>query len=326
MVRYILKRILWFIPVVLAITFATFALVRAIPGGPFDVSGSRAVPEVIIGNLEEVYHLDEPLWMQFVRYVWNALHLDFGPSFNYKTQTVGDLIAQGLPISFQLGTMALVVGVIIGIPAGIVAALKHNSWADYSATFVAVFGVSIPNIVLGPLLILVLGVLLDWLPVAEWGAVRPEHYFVYPWIPKPTLQFFRHAALPVLTLGSGISAQIARLARASLLQVIRQDYIRTARAKGLAERVVVLRHALKNSLIPVVTVLGPLFAAVVTGTFIVEQIFAIPGMGKHFVASIGQRDYPLITGVTLVYGVFLVISNLLVDITYVWLDPRITYE
>jgi ABC-type dipeptide/oligopeptide/nickel transport system permease component len=197
---------------------------------------------------------------------------------------------------------------------------------DYTATFVAVFGVSIPNIVLGPLLILVVGVWLDLLPVAEWGAVRPEDYFVYPWIPKPTLQFLQHAILPVLTLGSGISASICRLTRASLLQVIREDYIRTARAKGLMERVVVVRHALKNSLIPVVTVLGPLFAAVVTGTFVVERIFAIPGMGRHFVASIGQRDYPLITGATLVYAVFLVISNLLVDITYCWLDPRITYE
>ncbi len=326
MTRYIIRRILWFIPVTLAITFATFALVRAIPGGPFDVSGSRAVPEVIIGNLEETYHLDEPLWKQFASYVWNALHLDFGPSFNYKTQTVNDLISRGLPISFQLGLMALVLGLLIGIPAGVIAALRHNTVADYTATFIAVFGVSIPNIVLGPMLILIFAVWLNWLPVAEWGAVRPEHYFVYPWIPKPTVQFFQHAALPVLTLGSGISASIARLTRASLLQVIRQDYIRTARAKGLMERLVVARHALKNSLIPVVTVLGPLFAAVVTGTFIVEQIFAIPGMGRHFVASIGQRDYPLITGVTLVYAVFLVISNLLVDITYVWLDPRISYE
>lgn len=326
MTRYIIKRVLWFIPVVLAITFCTFALVRAIPGGPFDASGQRAVPDYIVGNLEEVYHLDEPLWQQFARYVWNALHLDFGPSFTYQTQTVNDLIAQGLPISFQLGMMALAVGLIIGLPAGIIAALKHNTWADYTATFVAVFGVSVPNIVLGPLLILIFAVWLNWLPVAEWGAVRPEHFIVQPWIPLPTVQFFQHAALPVLTLGSGISAAIARLTRASLLQVIRQDYIRTARAKGLREYIVVVRHALKNSLIPVVTILGPLFAALVTGTFVVEQIFAIPGMGKHFVASIAQRDYPLITGATLVYAVFLVISNLLVDLTYVWLDPRISYE
>ncbi|MGD8997380.1 MAG: ABC transporter permease [Anaerolineae bacterium] len=326
MISYIVRRALWFIPIVLAITFATFALVRAIPGGPFDTSGMRAVPEYIIGNLEEIYHLDEPLWKQFALYIWKALHLDFGPSFNYRTRSVNDLIFQGLPISFQLGMMALALGLIIGVPAGIIAALRHNTWADYSATFVAVFGVSIPNIVLGPMLILILGVWLDLLPVAEWGAVRPEDYFVYPWIPKPSVQYFEHAIMPVLTLGSGISAQIARLTRASLLQVIRQDYIRTARAKGLMERVVVVRHALKNSLIPVVTVLGPLFAALVTGTFVVEQIFAIPGMGKHFVASIGQRDYPLITGATLVYAVFLVVSNLLVDITYAWLDPRITYE
>ena len=326
MTRYIIRRILWFIPIILAITFATFALVRAIPGGPFDVSGMRAVPDYIIGNLEEIYHLDEPLWKQFVLYIWNALHLDFGPSFNYRTRTVNDMIGQGLPISAQLGLMAMTVGLAVGIPAGVIAALRHNTAVDYAATFVAVFGVSIPNIVLGPMLILILGVALNLLPVAQWGAVRPEHYIIYPWIPKPTPQFFLHAAMPVLTLGSGISAAIARLTRASLLQVIREDYVRTARSKGLAERVVVIRHALRNSLIPVVTVLGPLFAALVTGTFVVEQIFAIPGMGRHFVASIGQRDYPLITGVTLVYAVFLVISNLLVDMTYVWLDPRISYD
>jgi oligopeptide transport system permease protein len=326
MIAYIVRRILWFIPVILAITFATFALVRAIPGGPFDTSGMRAVPDYIIGNLEEIYHLDKPLGTQFAMYIWNALQLDFGPSFNYRTRSVNDLLMQGLPISFQLGIMAMGVGLIIGVPAGIIAALRHNTWADYAATFVAVFGVSIPNIVLGPMLILVVAVWLDLLPVAQWGAVRPEHYIVYPWIPKPTIQYFQHAIMPVLTLGSGISAQIARLTRASLLQVVRQDYIRTARAKGLSERLVVIRHALKNSLIPVVTVLGPLFAALVTGTFVVEQIFAIPGMGRHFVASIGQRDYPLITGATLVYAVFLVISNLLVDITYAWLDPRITYD
>lgn len=326
MARYIVRRILWFIPVIVAITFATFALVRAIPGGPFDITGQRAVPEYIIGNLEEIYHLNEPVWKQFGYYVWDALHLDFGPSFTYQSQSVNDLIAQGLPISFQLGLMALALGLVVGVPAGVIAALKHNTLSDFIATFIAVFGVSIPNIVLGPLLILVFGVWLNWLPVAEWGAVRPEHFFIYPWLPIPSLQLLEHAILPVLTLGSGLSAQIARLTRASLLQVIRQDYIRTARAKGLMERIVVMRHALKNSLIPVVTVLGPLFAGVVTGTFVVEQIFAIPGMGRHFVASIGQRDYPLITGATLVYAVFLVISNLLVDITYVWLDPRISYE
>jgi len=326
MTRYIIRRVLWFIPVVLAITFATFALVRAIPGGPFDASGTRAVPDYIVGNLEEVYHLDEPLWQQFARYVWNVMHFDFGPSFTYQTQTVSDLIAQGMPISAQLGMMSLILGLLIGVPAGVIAALKHNTMADYAATFIAVFGVSIPNIVLGPLLILVVGVWLNWLPVAEWGAVRPEDFWWQPWIPKPTLKFFQHAALPVLTLGSGISAGIARLTRASLLQVIRADYIRTARAKGLRESVVVVRHALKNSFIPVVTVLGPMFAALVTGTFVVEQIFAIPGMGKHFVASIGQRDYPLLTGATLVYAVFLVASNLFVDITYGFLDPRISYD
>ncbi|MGQ9517287.1 MAG: ABC transporter permease, partial [Anaerolineae bacterium] len=181
----------------------------------------------------------------------------------------------------------------------------------------------IPAIVMGPLLILIFALKLQWFPVSRWGAQPP--YFL-GFLPKPDLTFWRHAILPAFTLGTGLSASIARLTRASLLQVIREDYIRTARAKGLAERLVIFRHALKNSMIPVVTILGPMFAAVLTGTFVVEQIFAIPGLGKHFVTSIGNRDYPIILGTTLLYGVAIVIANLLVDIVYAWLDPRILFD
>jgi len=201
--------------------------------------------------------------------------------------------------------------------------LKQNTPLDYASTFIAILGVSIPNIVMGPLLIWIFALKLNWFPVARWGAQPP---FFLGFLPTPTPDFWRHAILPVVTLGTGLSASIARLTRASLLQTIREDYIRTARAKGLAERVVIVRHALKNSLIPVVTILGPMFAAVLTGTFTTEQIFGIPGLGKHFVTSVGNRDYPVVVGTTLLYSVFLVIANLMVDITYAWLDPRIRYD
>jgi len=305
--RYIIRRILWFIPVLLTITLATFIFVRAIPGGPFDFIGDRSMPEATRKALERKYHLDEPMWKQYVRYLWDLGHGDFGLSLHYKNRTVNDIVRESLPVSAQLGALAMLVALGIGIPAGIFAALRQNTLVDYSSTFIAIVGVSVPEMVLGPLLIWTFALKLGWLPVARWGSLR-------------------QAVMPTLALGVGLSASIARLTRASLLQVIREDYIRTARAKGLPEQLVVVRHALKNALIPVVTILGPMFAAVITGTFVVEQIFGIPGMGKHFVQSINNRDYPLVVGVTLVYSVFLVVANLLVDITYAWLDPRIRFE
>jgi ABC-type dipeptide/oligopeptide/nickel transport system permease component len=307
MSRYIIRRFLWFIPVLLTVTIFTFVLVRVIPGGPFDRIGDRTLPPEIVANLEAKYHLDKPMWQQYLEYMWNLAHLDLGPSFSYRTRTVNDIISDSLPVSAQLGVMAIALGVSIGIPAGCVAALKHNTWIDHSSTFIAILGYSIPSLVMGPVLIWIFALKLGWFPVARWEG--PEY-----WV------------LPVLTLGVGLSASIARLTRGSLLQVLQEDYIRTARAKGLHERVVVVGHALKNSLIPVVTILGPMFAGVVTGTFVVEQIFGIPGLGKHFVTSIGNRDYPVILGTTLLYAVLLVIANLVVDITYAWLDPRIRYD
>jgi oligopeptide transport system permease protein len=323
MLRFIVRRLLVSIPVLIALTFAVFALMRSIPGGPFDFVGDKSLPASVVANLERKYHLDEPLLKQYGRYLWDLLHLDLGPSMRERGRQVNDIVRDNFPVSFQLGVMALTLSVSIGIPMGIIAALKQNTWMDYLATFIAVIGVAIPALVLAPLLIWLFGVRLGWLPAALWGAERP---FYLGFIPKPTPTFLRHAVLPVATLGIAFSAAIARLTRASLLQVIREDYIRTARAKGLRERVVVIRHALKNSLIPVVTVIGPLFAAVVTGTFVVEQMFAIPGMGRYYVTAINQRDYPVIMGVTLIYAVLLVVANLLVDITYAWLDPRIRYE
>jgi ABC-type dipeptide/oligopeptide/nickel transport system permease component len=297
----------YFIPVLFAVTLFTFVLVRVIPGGPFDRIGDKTLPPEIVANLEAKYHLDRPVWQQYLEYLWNLIRLDLGPSFSYRTQTVNDIIAQSLPVSAQLGAMSLAVGLLIGIPAGCIAALRQNSALDYVTTFFAILGASIPNIVLGPILILVFALTLRWLPVARWQS--PKH-----WV------------LPVFTLGTALSAGIARLTRGSLLQVTQSDYIRTARAKGLREVVVVVRHALKNSLIPVVTVLGPMFAGVLTGTFTVETIFGISGLGRHFVTSIGNRDYPVVLGTTLLYAVLLVVANLLVDITYAWLDPRIRYD
>jgi len=307
MTRYVIRRILYFIPVLLAVTLFTFVLIRVIPGGPFDRVGDRTLPPEVVANLEAKYHLDRPVWRQYLDYLWNLAHLDLGPSFSYRTQTVNDIIRDSLPISAQLGVMSIVVGLLIGIPAGCIAALRHNTPVDYASSFLAILGASIPSMVMGPVLVWVFALTLDWLPVARWKG--PEY-----WI------------LPVITLGTGLSAGIARLTRGSLLQVIQSDYIRTARAKGLRETIVVIRHALKNSLIPVVTVLGPLMAAVLTGTFVVEQIFGIPGLGKHFTTSIGNRDYPVVMGTTLLYAVFLVVANLMVDVTYAWLDPRIRYD
>jgi oligopeptide transport system permease protein len=312
---------------------------RAIPGGPFDFAGDKSLPPEVVANIEAKYHLDWPMWKQFVSYMIGddllgeegtskgVIRGDLGPSLRYRGQMVNEIIGTTFPTSAQLGILSILLALLIGIPAGIIAALNQNTMADYSSTFVAIIFLSIPNLVLAPILIWVFALALGWFPVAGWGAKPP---FMLGFLPQfSTLfswSFWSRAILPVFALGTAFAAGIARLTRGSLLQVIREDYIRTARAKGLRERVVIVVHALKNSMIPVITILGPMFAAVVTGTFVVEQIFGINGMGKHFILSVGNRDYQVITGLTLLYGLILVVANLLVDITYAWLDPRIRYE
>lgn len=323
MTTYIIRRLLVAIPVLFFMVLATFMLIQATPGGPFDAVGQRAMPEHIRTLMERRYGLDEPVYVQFGNYMLNLLQGDLGPMLRQRSQDVNDVVAQTFPVSAQLGVLSLVLAFAIGIPAGIVAALKHNSIIDYSATFLAVLGVSVPNLVLGPVLILVFGVYLDWFPIAFWGADPP---FILGIFPRPTLEFWHHAAMPVFALGTGFSAIVARLTRAGLLDVLDQDYIRTARAKGLRERVIIVVHALKNSLIPVVTLLGPLLAGALTGSLIIETIFALNGMGRRFVSSVGEREYFLLTSLTLIYGVLLVAGNLLVDIMYAWLDPRIRYD
>jgi ABC-type dipeptide/oligopeptide/nickel transport system permease component len=307
MARYFVRRILFFIPVLFVIALITFVTIRTIPGGPFDFRGDKALPPTVVANLEAKYHLDDPLWKQFVDYLWGVIRLDFGPSYRQRGRTVNDIIGGTLATSAELGGVALFFSVLIGLPTGILAALKQNSLVDYVSTFIAVVGRSVPPIVIGPLLMWIFALQLGLFPTSGWG--RPIQ-----------------VVLPAVTLGAYYAAYIARLTRASLLQVVREDYIRTARAKGLAERVVIVGHALKNSLIPVVTIMGPIFAGVLTGTFVVEQIFAIPGMGKHFVTSVNNRDYPVVMATTLVFAAAIAAANLFVDVTYAFLDPRIRYD
>lgn len=349
--RYIVRRFLYMLVIIVVVSLITFLLMHAVPGGPF--TREKALPAETIKILNERYHLNDPLWKQYADYVYSTMiphitttppttsllddfmvsfnvgpvwfrWMNFGPSFTSRSRTVNDIFRDNLPISGQLGVMSLTVALVIGMPLGILAALKQNSIADYLGMGVAIFGVSVPVIVLGPILVWIFGVALKWLPPTGWGAQPP--YFLGFLPTKIGWEYFRYAMMPAVALGLGSSAIIARLTRASLLQTVREDYIRTARAKGLPERTVITRHALKNSLIPVVTILGPLFAALVTGTFVTELIFGIPGMGKYFVTSITNRDYPVIMGTILLYAVFLVIANLLVDLTYAYLDPRIRYD
>lgn len=279
---------------------------HAVPGGPFS-GGEKPLPREIVERLMRYYHLDRPVWQQFLEYLWNIVRGDLGPSYTQRGRTVNEIIKDHLPVSAQLGAVAFLVAVFLGIPMGIIAAVKFNTFIDYFCMLIAVAGISIPAMALGPLLIYIFGVKLRVFPVAQWGT-------------------WKHMVLPAFTLGIGSSAMIARLTRASMLQVIRADFIRTARAKGLPESSIILRHTLRNALIPVVTVLGPLFGALVTGTLVVEQIFCIPGLGRFFVYSITDRDYPVIMGVTLLYGAVIIIMNFVVDASYALLDPRITYD
>jgi len=322
--RYIARRLLWMMVVLFFASLITFGLMHSVPGGPFD--REKALPAEIIANLNARYHLDEPLYMQYLRYM-SAITLkwmDFGPSYRSVSRTVNDIFKEQLGLSFQLGFMALVFAIIVGLPLGILAALRQNTFWDYGGMSIAILGISVPVIVLGPILVAIFAVGLGWFPPTGWGAQPPWVLGLFP--REINLEYFRYACLPVVALGFGSTAIIARLSRASLLQVTREDYIRTARAKGLVERLVITRHALKNSLIPVVTILGPLFAALVTGTFVTELIFGLPGMGKYFVTAISNRDYPVIMGTILLYAFVLVIANLAVDLIYAWLDPRIRYS
>ncbi|HKJ00349.1 MAG TPA: ABC transporter permease [bacterium] len=305
MAAYVVRRLLHMVVALFVLATLVFFLTRALPGGPFD--REKALPPEIVHNLETHYGLRQPLWRQYLDYLGHALRGDLGPSYSSPTDTVTALIARHLPVSAELGFWALLVAVGLGIPLGVLAAWYHNTLIDALATFVAVLGRSVPPIALAPLLILVFGLELRWLPVARFDTPAQR-------------------VLPALALGLGMAALIARLTRSTLLQVIREDYIRTARAKGLGEWRVVLVHALRNALIPVVTLLGPLAATVVTGTFIVEFFFAVPGLGRYYIVSISNRDYPVIMGTSLLFGAVIMTANMLVDVLYSWIDPRIRLD
>lgn len=299
---YLLKRLLAMVITLWLIVTLTFFLMHAIPGSPFNEE--RNTSEIVQQNLEAHYHLNEPLMVQYFLYLKSLVSLDFGPSITQPSQTVNDLLGRGFPISFELGMITLVIAVLSGIILGVLAALRHNRIIDYMAMTFAVLGISIPNFVMATLLIQELAVNRGIFPVATWTSVS-------------------HMVLPTLALATGPMAIIARLTRSSMLEVLTQDYIRTARAKGLSPIKIVFKHALRNALLPVVTVLGTLAAGILTGTFVIEQIFAIPGMGKYFVESINQRDYPVIMGTTVFYSAFLILMLFLVDLAYGFLDPRI---
>ncbi len=318
MTGYVIRRVLWLIPVLWAVATITFFLMHAVPGGPF--TQEKALPAPIMEALNRRYSLDEPLWRQYLTYLWNILHFDFGLSFR-GDRDVGQLIRDGFFVTAQLGVLAFIVAAVVGVVLGIVSALNHNGFFDYVGVFFATAGASLPNFVLASFLIVIFAVKLGWFHILGWGGPTQFSDALDPgaWEIKKML-------LPVLSVSMLPAAYIARVTRASMLEVLNQDYIRTARAKGLTGHVVIVRHAVKNAMIPVLTVMGPIAAALVTGSFIVENIFSIPGVGRAFVDAVLRRDYAMIMGSTLFYTAVVAFANLAVDILYAVFDPRIRYR
>ena len=311
LVLYVIRRLLWMIPVVFFVIVITFILMHSAAGSPWDKSGGRQLSQVIVDNLNKKYGLDKPVFQQFLLYIWNVLHFDFGLSYQYQGKSVVELIGGGWPYTATIGVLAFALIVPIGVGLGVLAALRQNTRVDYATVGFATFSASFPNFVIGSLMIVFFSVLLyKWtggqffLPAGGWGLDD-------------------HLIMPAVTLALLPIAYTARLTRASTLETIRQDYIRTAWAKGLSERLVVIRHILKNSLIPVVTTLGPTFAFLVTGSVIVETVFSIPGIGRAFVVAVTSRDYPMILGTTVLFSVIIAAANLVVDVLYVFIDPRV---
>jgi oligopeptide transport system permease protein len=300
--------VLSLIPTLLIVITLSFFLIRLAPGGPF--ARERDVPEVILQNLMKRYHMDEPLFKQYLRYMGDIVRWDFGPSYRYRDLTVNEIIDRGLPVSMSLGVISLVLAAVGGIAVGIISALKQNKWPDYVAVSIAVIGISVPLFVMGPVLQLVFGMKLKILPIGQWISTYG----------------LKAVILPAITLSFPYFAYIARLSRASILEVLRSDYVRTARAKGLKESVVVWKHVLKGALLPVVTYLGPAFSGIVVGSIVIESVFLVPGIGRPFVQSALNRDYTLIMAEVVVYSVILIVANLVVDIIYGMLDPRISYK
>src|SRR5512143_836232 len=305
LIVYVTRRIAWIVPVMFAVSVITFALMHAVPGGPWD--SEKRLPAGVQARLNAQYGLDQPVYAQYVSWAGKFVQGDLGPSYRFKDRTVNDILADGLPVTLQLGVMAFLLAVIVGIPLGIFAALGHNRWPDYLSTSISIVGISAPSFVLAIMLVVFFGVELRWFPIGGWKG-------------PPTW------VLPTIALAGFPIAQIARYTRASMLEVTRKDYIRTAQSKGLRERAVVIRHMVRNALIPVVTILGPILAFLVTGSFIIETFFGIPGIGRYYVQAIVQRDYSLIMAMTVIYAFAVAAMNVVVDVLYGYIDPRIRYS
>ena len=306
MTGYIIRRVLWMIPVLWAVATITFLLMHAVPGGPF--SQEKELPPAVLANLNKKYDLDKPLYEQYGRYLWNLAHGDLGQSYRSVNQPVLGLIEDGWKVTAQLGGVAFVYALVFGMTLGVIAALNQNRLGDYLGVFFATAGASMPNFIIATFLVILFAVELHWFDVLGWEFGN-----------------YRKMVIPVVSLGTLPAAYIARITRASMLEVLRQDYIRTARAKGLTEWAVLLRHTVKNALVPVLTVSGPIFANLITGSFIIERFFGIPGVGRRFVDAVFVRDYGMIMGTVLFYAAIIAVANLIVDILYAVVDPRIRY-
>lgn len=307
MLAYAIRRVAILVPTLLAIITISFLIIRLAPGGPFDEE--QTLSPAIKANLEAAYGLDAPLSKQYFRYLWGLMHGDFGPSFKFRDVGVSELIGQGLPVSLTLGACAVLLAIALGVPLGALAALRRNRAVDHAIRGISVLGIALPSFVVGPVLALVFGLYLRWLPVAGWEAGEA-----------------RYMILPVITLALPVMAYVARLARASFLEVMRANHIRTARAKGLSELTIVWRHALRPALMPVVSYLGPATAFVVTGSLVVETVFSLPGTGRYLVQGAINRDYTLVMGMIVVYGVITLLCNLIADLLYSSLDPRVRHD
>ena len=307
MVRFAIRRIATLVPTLFVIVTLSFLIIRLAPGGPFD--DEQGLSPAIRANLDAAYGLDQPLATQYARYLGGLAQGDFGPSFKFRDTRVADLIAQGLPVSLTLGLSAILLAVLVGVPLGTFAALRRNSLIDHGVRTIAALGIALPSFVVGPLLALVFGLYLHWLPVAGWIGGDP-----------------RYLVLPVITLALPVIAYVARLTRASFIEVMRANFIRTARAKGISEARIILRHGLRPALMPVVSYLGPATAFVVTGSLVVESVFGLPGSGRYLVEGAINRDYTLVMGMIIVYGSLTLVCNLLADLLYGWLDPRVRHE
>jgi oligopeptide transport system permease protein len=307
MLRYFLRRLGGAIPTLFIIVSLSFLLIRVAPGGPFDQE--QSLPPEILANLQSAYGLDQPLWVQYARYLRSLVHGDFGPSFRYKDFTVTELIGQGLPVTAEIGSVALILALTLGIVAGALAAIRQNRPADYTVMTLAVAGIAVPSFVVLPLLGLLFGIRVRWLPVAGWepGSIR-------------------HLILPVVALTLPPLAYVARLMRGSLIDVLQRPYIRTAVSMGLPLRIVILRHALRPALVPVAGYLAPAVASIMTGSLVVESIAGLPGVGRYLVQGALNRDYTLVLGMVILYSVVLIVMGLLVDLLYAWLDPRVRFE